>query len=286
MPKIVSWDVGVKNLAYCMMEPQKSKTNPYKIHAWEKINLMQDNIPTCDECKSDAKWQYETKTKSYYYCTKHKKIQNVLILADKRQQSKYECCKQYKDKTKKCTDEIKYYVDIKSKKRYYCSKHKPDDHYVLNKVKKTTAKKIPVSILQKSLFEKLDSMPELLLADIIVIENQPSLKNPKMKAIACSIFDFFMMRSTIDRDIVDTNINKVVYQSPSNKLKLDENNALVLAKTNKKEKYKMTKELAVKYTKQLLKHDKEQLNMLSGIKKIDDLCDAFLQGCYFLSHKL
>ncbi len=283
MPLIVSWDVGVKNLAYCMMELNKST---FRIHEWNKINLMEDEIDSCNNCDSEAKWKYESNTNTKYYCNKHKKISNVLLPTDKRQRKTYSCDKIFVNDKKQCTNEIKYCIINKDKKKYYCNTHKPNDYCTLKKVKKIGANKMPIEILQRNLLEKLDSMTNLLKAEIIVIENQPSLKNPKMKSIASTIFDFYLMRSTIDRDIVDTRINKVVYQNPSNKLKLDENNSLILAKTNKKEKYKMTKDLAVIYTKKLLSKDKKQLEMLSKIKKIDDLCDCFLQGCYYLTHKV
>ena len=64
----------------------------------------------------------------------------------------------------------------------------------------------------------------------------------------------------------------------------NDNTVQVLLKANGGDgKYKLTKELAVKYTKQLLTDNK--LDFLNTHKKQDDLCDAFLQGCYYLSIK-
>ena len=53
-------------------------------------------------------------------------------------------------------------------------------------------------------------------------------------------------------------------------------------KTDSKEKYKLTKALGIKYTKQLLKNSPEWLEHLAKYKKQDDLCDAYLQGRYYL----
>ena len=43
--KILSIDVGIKNLAICLLEVTESKL--YKINNWEVINLCDDTIPKC-----------------------------------------------------------------------------------------------------------------------------------------------------------------------------------------------------------------------------------------------
>jgi len=52
----------------------------------------------------------------------------------------------------------------------------------------------------------------------------------------------------------------------------------------KKSKYKLTKELSVQYTKQLLSNDAVSLQVLDLHAKQDDLCDSYLQGRYYLEH--
>ena len=39
--KIVSWDVGIKNLAYCIMEKKDDTNTPYKIYNWGNINIIE-----------------------------------------------------------------------------------------------------------------------------------------------------------------------------------------------------------------------------------------------------
>ena len=51
------------------------------------------------------------------------------------------------------------------------------------------------------------------------------------------------------------------------------------------EKYKMTKKLAVDYTKILLKNDKKWMDHFNGYKKLDDLSDAMLMCIYALFYK-
>ena len=70
--KILSWDVGIINLAYCILEKDK-----WKIHKWNKINILDEEQKKCqyENCTNNA-----TGTKKdnfgneYFFCTKHKKF--------------------------------------------------------------------------------------------------------------------------------------------------------------------------------------------------------------------
>ncbi|AGF85389.1 junction resolvase [Moumouvirus goulette] len=147
-------------------------------------------------------------------------------------------------------------------------------------------KKFPTSQLQLNLVKKLDELSEhfaKLKIQEVIIENQPSQKNPKMKSIANTLFDYFMIRGYIDK-IHDMNIQLVKFMCPSNKLKVNNDNTLEVFKANKdsKKKYKLTKNLSIEYTRKLLSNDKDQLDYLSLHQKEDDMCDAYLQGRYYL----
>ena len=87
-------------------------------------------------------------------------------------------------------------------------------------------------------------------ANIVLIENQPSMKNPKMKAISSTIYDYFLIRGIFDKERTNSNITRVKFMSPSNKLKLaDEGDTkkLVKLKGNDAKTYKLTKTLGIKY---------------------------------------
>ena len=105
-----------------------------------------------------------------------------------------------------------------------------------------------------------------------------------------TIYDYYLIRGMIDKEITKSNIKKVKFMSPSNKIKLAEDgelNKIVLAKnTNESVAYKLTKELSIKYTKELIKHLPNWLEFLSQQKKKDDLCDAFLQGAYYFEKNI
>lgn len=131
--------------------------------------------------------------------------------------------------------------------------------------------------LAVTLFDKLDNEHSNFLdVEYVLIENQPSFKNPKMKTIASMLYSYFVLRGKIDDDI----IKEVKFICPSNKLKVNKSVTNKVLNENKDKIYKMTKKLGIKYCQALIcKKDNE---ILSKFKKKDDMCDAFLQGFQFL----
>ena len=262
--KVVSWDVGVVNLAYCIMEKQDNTKLPYKIYKWGKIDLLDRERIRCDLCDKLATWKSFSKN----YCKIHKKLHEIPKVI-KIKSSK--CCKCKKNGTFQIENET------------YCSSHK--NQYLkkctLKKLKPITSSKVSMFIKKRNLYKELDNIPELLQVEQVLIENQPAYKNPSMKAIGECVFNYFLVRGVIDKQI----IKSIKFISPSNKLKVNEDNTIeVLSKAQSKEqKYKLTKELGIKYTKTLLKNDDNMLCYMNSHKKKDDLADAFLQGCHYLS---
>ena len=137
------------------------------------------------------------------------------------------------------------------------------------------------------MWKVLDKMPHLLQVDTVVIENQPAKKNKTMKAIADSIFNYFICRGIIDKERTNSLINKVTYISPSNKLKINEEktNETLKGKTLS-EKYRLRKKLGIEYCREEIKDNPEKLVYFNGHSKKDDLADCFLQGIYYLNHNM
>jgi hypothetical protein len=284
---ICSWDVGIIHLAYCIIDYHPDEHHRFEIVKWKQINLIPKSDLVC--CGKNKKGNKKcTKLAKFVcnnqgYCGSHRK--NCLNTYVPISGKKFVCCH---EKKKKCSNSATFMFEDDDGKNYYCGKHIDKKSYpVLTPIRNKKTNKVPIKLLQARLLKKLDSMEILMDVDHVVIENQPSLKNPKMKAIASTLFDFFLMRSTIDKESSGCNIQKVTYISPNNKLRLDEKNTIkVLSRAESKtEKYKMTKALGIAYCKRLIKHNKKQLTFLLNNKKKDDLADCFLQGCYYLVYK-
>ena len=77
--KILSWDVGIKHLAYCLIEYSENT----KILDWDNINLLEDENLKCYgfinsenqncNCDKQPKYEYINGNDKYYFCTLHKK---------------------------------------------------------------------------------------------------------------------------------------------------------------------------------------------------------------------
>ena len=69
--KLVSFDVGLRNLAYCVLEG--SSRHDLKITGWDLIDVMAEmgglDKPLCHKCKKPACWVQSHKI---YACTRHK----------------------------------------------------------------------------------------------------------------------------------------------------------------------------------------------------------------------
>lgn len=164
------------------------------------------------------------------------------------------------------------------------------------------------SLLFENIPRKLQERPQLLDADIVVIENQPSLKNPQMKSIQMILYSYFLILGKIIGNDMGY-IGTIDFCSASNKLKIYDGPAIVLEqkvskrkkveveiteppepleqsdpiKTKKSNtvKYADKKRLAVEHTKYFLQKQPTYIDFFNEHKKKDDLADSFLQGLYY-----
>jgi len=184
---------------------------------------------------------------------------------------------------------------------------------------------------RNALFEniprKLHELPQLLNVDCVVIENQPSLKNPQMKSIQMILYSYFLILGKVigNGEISESYIQNVDFCSASNKLKvydgpkivlpekksrakkkndeitIDEENTdnknieiisitpIIQVKEDEKKtkssslKYADKKRLAIEHALYYLKKDQPTyFDFFNNHKKKDDLADSFLQGLYYL----
>jgi hypothetical protein len=150
-------------------------------------------------------------------------------------------------------------------------------------------KSINIDELSKRLYIKLSEVFKDKEFDIVLLENQPVLKNPVMKSVQMLIYGFFLYQKT---NLIK-NIKLIKLINASNKLKIGlllNNEFKELKKIidnkdyNTKLKYSINKKKAVDYT--LLYLDYLKLNNYKDFfnlhKKKDDLADSFLQSIYYI----
>lgn len=298
MKTVLSFDVGIVNLAYCIIE--KSSEKDFKISKWDIINIDDDKIKCSHEtkkshCKKNAKYQLLEK----YMCSTHyndlnKKINKDLI------DNLITCEFDMPQKCKNCktlgSHKIKKHPNNEYDDCFLCDKHfeKSKKDYLSSnlpkKIKNQNSNYQGINSLSINLFKKLDELKDdFLKVDEVLIENQPSLLNPTMKTISSMLYSYFSIRGIIDKELTKSNITKVYFISPQNKLKINKDiTNQELAKDDiktKRDEYVITKDLGKKYCRGLVECNKDYIDILDKHSKKDDLCDSFLQGFYYLFYK-
>ncbi len=288
--KISSWDVGIKNLAYCIIETTTSSDKPYIIHKWDIINIVQDDEIKCawKDCQNKQIKQYcYLMGDPVYMCKDHKNYYRVVeskwndIKANITNTDGSNICNCCSKKSKWCMNNS-----------FYCTTHKTSlikkwDKEIKNKTfTNSKVKSVPVEQLKLNLFLKLDAIPELLDVDDVCIENQPSFKNPRMKAISDSLFSWFLIRGKIDKERNGlTAIKRISFMSPSNKLKIEDHKDDIDKEISESSnKYKTTKALSIDHCKQILNYEPKYIEHLDKFKKKDDLCDVILMSIYYFKN--
>lgn len=291
--KVLSWDVGIINLAFCLIDYNKD-TKDYKILDWDIINLTDREKMKCTECNANPSFYQEITDK--YYCKHHNK--NALTTPPTFESlfnnchTNVECCFEGKNK---CTKKSKFILTDKNEN--YCNVHGKSKYtsltnsYKLVKHTKKGIDKMSMDDFLLRLVRELEKRPNLLDCDYVFIENQPTMKNPRMKTISVTLYNYYIIRGIIDRNITKSILQAVHFMAPSNKLKLandGDKTELVKVKNNDDESktYKLTKSLGVKYCLEMIKQFPEWVIKFNSHKKKDDLADCFLQGMYALINKL
>ena len=152
---------------------------------------------------------------------------------------------------------------------------------VINVLENITTKKIDTDMLANLVFDKLDAIPDILEVERVVIENQPSLKNPRMKTMQIMILSYFVAQQRT----LTTTIKKIDCFAPRNKLNVykGDRRKEIEESITCKSVYSRTKRLSVEFTKDMIKDQETWLALICGSKKRDDLADSFIQGACYLS---
>ena len=261
--KVLSIDVGIKNLAYILIEHNSNDSN-YNIIDWNVLNLC-NFIPNCcnEKCKFKAKFSKENK----FFCKKHTKNEDYKIPTINT-----------KTLNKKNIKEI---IQIAETNNIIIEKNSNknelikiiEDHInntcfdLIEEPNANNVNLIDLGINLKiecnKLFEKLD----LNSIDQIILENQISPLANRMKTLQGMISQYF----------IDNGNYNIEFISAINKLKL--------FIKNQKTSYSERKKLSIIYSKELLEKNNKTLEMDFFIKhsKKDDLADCFLQAIYYLN---
>ena len=203
--------------------------------------------------------------KNLSYCLLNKSTQEIVdwgilnISCDK-------LCDHVNTKNKCCDKSATYlHGDI-----LLCSSHSKLKQYP-NKCKKIKSDNSIYNV-GKKMVDELDKYPLFLDCEDVIVENQPSLKNPTMKSIQMMVYSYFLIKGQAK------NLEMI---NARNKLKVYKGPKITCIITDK---YKRNKFLAIEYCKEMIKNqNKKYIELFDNSKKKDDLADSYLQGIYYIN---
>lgn len=271
--KLVSFDVGIKNLAYCLFELNENKD--FKIIQWGIVDLLNRPVYSC--CAKQKKKPYAIcgKSASYKdtdqknYCKQHAKCSEFLILPKDLNDSQLKRAKVAELKKIAEKYEIKFENPILKKTLIdRLEDFKREKCLIPIKEEKVDSSLVGMSISMTHIFDDIFKDHKI---DCVLIENQISKIASTMKTIQGMITQYFVMIKVED----------IHYVSSYNKLKL-------FVSSKKNLTYKERKSLGIECTlKELDKtQTQEWINYFNTHKKKDDLADSFLQGMWYINMKL
>lgn len=312
--KVLSFDVGIKNLAYCLFEESTAASaatttatttataTKWKIADWKVVSLLNEE-PVIHKCSSEnppknkktaakpcshlAKYHH----KEIYLCDKHAKA-----LAE-TSRDVYLPEPRFKHvKKMKLEELVALALDLKVDS---IGKKKPDllkdiqaylDSHVLQPVSKSSVKAgdadmITLGQAMKRIFiEFIREHPDL---SVVLIENQISPLANRMKTIQGMLAQTFIMLLPAIRVEFISSANKLKMFSPKETPVVGETTTETQTQTQS-QKYQAHKKDGVTYCHETLQkgifEGGEQWTLCERKKK-DDLADCFLQGVWWLKRE-
>jgi hypothetical protein len=292
--KILSIDVGIRNLSFCFFEINNETTNNIKIIKWDNIDLTTITEKKCIEidkkgvCNKAAKFiTPPSLMPERCYCLKHSKKNNFLQPTSEMKPSFIN--KQKIQSLFLIADKYKLQYDKNSKKADLISLI---NEFISNicyvPIEKKNASKMDLVMIGRNIQHKFDEIMVDHLATIntIIIENQIGPIANKMKTIQGMLSQYFIMRNNHIQIEFISAINKLKSFIPklTNSMEKQET-------TEKQEKldYKKRKQLGIQICMNYVENDdqfKEWRAFLHKHNKKDDLSDCFLQGMWYISNKI
>jgi len=169
--QLISIDVGIKNLAYCILEKNtianaNANANDYKIIKWDSINLCGDE-PNCLQCKNKASY---TKNE-LNYCLKHAKKTGFIIPSKDKSPSAIK--KMKIESLISLANEYKITIDVNDKKNVILKTViEFFNTNMMEKTNKTSANSLDLVTIGISLKKEFDKIVPLVNIDQVIIENQ------------------------------------------------------------------------------------------------------------------
>lgn len=281
--KLISFDIGIKNMAYCVFLVQHNSTH---VQDWGILNLM-DEMPAAQSCTCNLAQRKLLKVCTskakyvkgdQYYCETHMKkyIKDNPLLLRNKSNSAASIRQMSKDALVEMGVSHKLWMnrEMPSTKKGCCDaliEHLDNTciHPIVSK-KRKTAGEVDLITIGRNMKRRLDNLVDTHDITHVIMENQISTIASRMKTIQGMLAQYYIMQA---------NLPHVEFVSSANKLK-----HLVIS--SERETYKQHKKDSIEFCGKFLQANMglgDWVNVLDTPKK-DDLADAFLQGIWYLKH--
>lgn len=246
--RILSFDVGVVNLSYCILDINDDKINNFisEMKSIKKKDYNKDHSENAVHLVGISDWKVVNITGDFIKCQ-----QNTL---------NGECINQAiynsAENIKICEEHY-----LRGSKELPRDKKKCKDVYLTSQM----------------LYRHLDRLFKDELFDYVLIENQPVMKNANMKTVQILIYSYFVYRNTLEKSLN----SELKFVSAQNKLKPF---SIILEQNIKKLKYSEKKKRAKSDTEYFLNNIYKNTNWIqyyNKYRKKDDLADSLLQGIFY-----
>lgn len=174
--------------------------------------------------------------------------------------------------------------------------HTSNDFLKINRAKTTS--KFDINQLGIALFQELDKIETTILdPSIILLENQPVLKNPTMKSMQMFLYSYYLIRlldknknSVRAQNVNSTSIlndKKIQCYCASKKLDLikflpeNDQKRIIEYIDTVNSGYQKNKKMAIMMVETLLKENTKWLDFFKGHPKKDDLADSLLMTLHY-----
>ena len=283
--RLISFDVGIKNMAYCIFCYQDSSLT---IENWNIMNLMNEEtkpeykchflLKNKKVCNKEGQYQKDNQC----YCKKHAEEQNEYLIPSKENsvptinKMKIQELREFVKKLKLDNNQYEN-IDTLLRPRllFIVQEHLLNHTLVKIERKKTKTQDMDLIQIGKNMTKILNEIPGIEIITHIIIENQISPIASRMKTIQGMLAQYFILKcpptSTIE------------FISSANKLK-----GLVDSSTTTAASYKDNKNNAIVICSKIIETNPcftQWSNILKTHKKKDDLYDACLQGLWYLKNK-
>lgn len=255
MKHILSFDIGIKNLAYTIIRVHENGNN---IIDWNIVCLISNTKCTFMDCHTKPFLTYKNK----HYCKTHAKHTNLSLSPFKKPIHKMKI------------DELReLFQNIYTIKKE-CPKKRSDiisciRDEICYPYKQKHSKNTSLVSLGREIRSQFDSILDKYdIIDYVLIENQMT---SRMRCIQYMLVQYFIMKDIQHIECISA--SKKLSNFLHTYMKEESGDTIT---------YKNRKALSVNVTKRILSDVPEHLLFFQKHSKKDDLADCFLQGCWYI----